>query len=128
MPRKSAPRQPQHQTLKYCVRPGNNSALVARVLSSRPWWAPTDDAENANLFWQQWTPPVRYYQSFQRPTHVCNHMPGNFNLHSKLLLYRRFCQFVGRGCFRFIMPTYELFGADRRRFEAHFRALEAAKQ
>ena len=65
MPRKTAAHAhvPQRPALKYCVRPGNNAELVVRVLRSRPWWTPTDDAEAANLFWQQWTPSARYFQA-----------------------------------------------------------------
>lgn len=44
----------ERQSFKYYIGKGNNSALVRRLLSKRPWWVSTENLYEANFVWTQW--------------------------------------------------------------------------
>ncbi|CAL6103133.1 Tubulin_tyrosine ligase [Hexamita inflata] len=110
---------------KFYLGKGNNEDLVRQVLLTRSWWAETDDKERNNLLWQQWTPSREYYETFQKPQSICSHLAGNIELHSKLNLYKNVCQYLQKNAFKILMPTYQLFGAEKVKFENHFQYLSS---
>jgi len=84
---------------KYCIKNGNNSALVKSLFRERWWWTSSDDS-TCNLLWTQWR-DKKYIESLgtvEVPINsvlprISNHLEGNYylghkkNMHKCLTLY-----------------------------------------
>ncbi|KAG9397386.1 Tubulin-tyrosine ligase/Tubulin polyglutamylase [Carpediemonas membranifera] len=84
----------------YTVLSGNNSALVKRVVRSRPWWEPQEDETSANyhLRWKQSGGGIQYGSLLNRADHrqAVNHLPNNREMCTKTGLVRNLRMMLDR--------------------------------
>lgn len=120
------PSVPELVSLKYVVYPGNNSRLIAKLMSRRATWTEGQVSEMCLHFaWHPTSRTVRFdrlvpYQSVQ----TVNHFEGHFELSNKLNLFlnlQRYCERRELNILEFMPLTFSI-EFDSTRFHAQYTA------